>query len=95
MAETKTTKQSFLTVTLKHPFENGIGEKVTEITLRRPKARDFREIQKEYPGNADLQGFSLAQKLSGLVPEDFDEVDGEDFQAIGTKIAAIVGKSPA
>ena len=88
-------KKSFLTVTLVHPFENGSGDMVTEITLRRPKARDFRQIQKEHPGNPDLQGFALAQKLSGLIPEDFDEVDGEDFQVIGTKIAAIVGKSQA
>ena len=87
-------KQSFLTIALKYPFKNGTGEEVKEITLRRPKAWDVREIMREYPSNPDMQGYSLAQKLSGLVPEDFDEMDIVDFQAIGEKVATIMGKSP-
>lgn len=93
MSETKSTKPSFLTVTLKYPITLGSGDTLSEITLRRPKAKDIRQVQRDCPNNQEEQGFTLAQLVSGLIPEDFDEIDIEDFQTIGEKVTAMVGKS--
>ena len=83
-------KQSELTVTLKYPFKNGAGDEVKVITLRRPVVRDIREMLNEYPGNSDMQGYSMAQKLSGLVYEDFDLMDAADFKVVMNLVTAII-----
>ncbi len=66
----------FETVKLDYPIKDGQGNEVTELNIRRAKARDVRKMQ----GNTETeQSISLLATLTGLVPEDIDELDVSDF----------------
>lgn len=79
--------------TLKHPVETHFRPKggeerietLTEVTMRRPKARDLR-VMDRYPGKV-AQALALIQTLSGLNPAQVDELDAEDV----TGLSEIVG----
>lgn len=66
----------FETVKLDYPIKDGQGNEVTELNIRRAKARDVRKMQ----GNTETeQSISLLATVTGLVPEDIDELDVSDF----------------
>ncbi|WCT72052.1 phage tail assembly protein [Sphingomonas naphthae] len=75
---------SEITHPLKHPLSVTIGtdrEEITHITLRRPKARDMRVADEAIGTVAGT--ILLISKLSGQPVAVIDELDAQDFDAIG------------
>ena len=67
-----------IVVKLKVPIEQGT-EKIHELVLRRPKARDFRGLPME-PSLGHV--LDLAGDLSGQAPSVIDELDVEDMMEV-------------
>ncbi|EIJ68064.1 phage tail assembly protein [Pasteurella bettyae] len=68
---------SEIIVALDFPIQDGEGKTITELKIRRPKAKDIRKMK----GNTDIeQSISLLSIVTGLVPEDLDELDIADFK---------------
>lgn len=65
------------TLKLEYPITLGTGETLTELTIRRAKARDIRKMTGKTESE---QAISLLSALTGLVPEDIDELDIVDFK---------------
>ena len=64
-------------VALDFPIQDGEGKTITELKIRRPKAKDIRKMK----GSTDIeQSISLLSIVTGLVPEDLDELDIADFK---------------
>ncbi len=75
----------FATVKLDYPIKDGQGNEIAELKIRRAKAKDIRKMR----GETDIeQTLSLLAILTGLVPEDLDELDVADMQ----KASAIIEK---
>lgn len=63
---------------LAFPFQDGQGNTITELKIRRPKVRDIRKMT----GKTETEmAVSLLAIVTGLVLEDIDELDIADFQA--------------
>lgn len=65
-------------VKLAYPIPDGQGNTITELKIRRPKVRDIRKMKGD---NETDMAASLLAIITGLVPEDIDELDIADFQA--------------
>ncbi|CDF98062.1 phage tail assembly protein [Avibacterium paragallinarum] len=64
-------------VALDFPIQNGEGNLITELKIRRLKAKDLRKMR----GSTDIeQSISLLSIVTGLVPEDLEELDIADFK---------------
>lgn len=69
---------SDVTLSLEYPIQDGKGNTLTQLVIRRPKARDIRKMK----GNTDIeQNISLLALITGLVPEDLDALDILDLKA--------------
>lgn len=64
-------------IELDYPIQNGAGEEIKVLNIRRAKAKDLRRMQQKE--NAADQEFFLIAQLTGLVPEDIDELDVADY----------------
>ncbi|AEC17645.1 phage tail assembly protein [Gallibacterium anatis] len=72
-------------VKLDYPIRDGEGKEITELHIRRAKAKDIRKLR----STTDVeQSIELLAALTGLVPEDIDELDVADF----TKASAVIEK---
>lgn len=84
----KATPQSEI-ITYKHklvfPFTSADGTEIKEITLRRAKVKDVRKAQDQGKSAADTEVI-LVSIISGLLPEDIEEIDIEDWNAIQEKM---------
>lgn len=82
----------FRIITLDYPIKNGTGETITELKMRRAKARDIRRMSEK---NTEAeQEFFMFSQLVGLVPEDIDELDMADYAKLQTAFKEMVkGKS--
>ncbi len=83
-------------VPLSHPLK--VGETtVTEVTLRRPKVRDLRALERlRAPGTGEIdQGVAMAAMLCDLPLEAVDEMDASDFAAISEAIAGFFLRATA
>lgn len=84
--------------TLKHPIEiktkdsEKIIETITEVTLRRPKGKHLRRLDK-FKGDA-TQTLALIGELTELPATALDEMDGEDIMILGEMIEGFFAKSP-
>ena len=69
---------------------------VTEVTVRRPKVRDLRAMDRlRAPGGAELdQGIAMAATLCDLPLEAMDEMDAADFAAISEMLGGFLLKAP-
>ena len=65
---------------LDFPIQDGQGNTITELKIRRPKVRDVRKMTGATEAE---QSVSLLSIVTGLVPEDIDELDIADFQRAG------------
>lgn len=83
------------TIQLKHPVTLGIGELATEITLERPKLKYIREASNRHKNDEMAQVMHVVAKITGWVPEDLDELDLEDWNAIQTVYIDMMGKPQA
>ncbi|WP_038333791.1 phage tail assembly protein, partial [Kingella kingae] len=59
-------------VTLKYPVRLATGETLQKVTVRRPKVGDLRAVM--HIENEAEQGLMLVARVTGLVPEDLDEL---------------------
>jgi hypothetical protein len=68
-------------------------EDLKEITLRRPKVRDIKEVM-SLKGLDDLdRDLLLVEKLSGVPKEVLEELDVEDWAKIQKALAEMMGNS--
>lgn len=68
----------FETIKLDYPIQDGHGKTITELKVRRAKARDFRKVgETENDLEREMRLLSL---LTGLVLEDIDELDISDYR---------------
>lgn len=68
------------TVTLKYPVKLATGQTLNKVTVRRPRVGDLRAVM--HISNEAEQGLMLVSRVTGLVPEDLDELDLKDLEAI-------------
>jgi hypothetical protein len=83
-------------VTLARPIS--VEERmITEVSIRRPKVRDLRAMEKSrQPGGTELdQGIAMAAALCDLPLEAMDEMDAADFAAISEVLGGFLPKAPA
>lgn len=74
---------------LKHPIEIG-SETITELTVRRPKAKDFRVLPAK-PAFGDI--LNMAAKLCEEPPSTIDELDPEDLMPLMEMVSAFLPTS--
>jgi len=75
-----------------------IGEKiVTEVTIRRPKVRDLRAMEKARgPGSTEMdQGIAMAAALCDIPLDAMDEMDAVDFASISEVLSGFLPKAQA
>lgn len=71
------------------------GQKITEVTIRRPKVKDLRALDNLPPSSGDLtRGIEMAAILTGLPSAVIDEMDASDFTKISDAIASFLPKPP-
>lgn len=75
MENVKTNSDGSITLTLQFPFDDISGERVETITLKRLKARHLRKMSAA-PNMDEM--LDIAQQVSGMIPKDFNEIDGAD-----------------
>ena len=83
-------------VTLARPIR--VEERmITEVTIRRPKVRDLRAMEKmREPEGTELdQGIAMAAALCDLPLEAMDEMDAADFAAVSEVLGGFLPKAPA
>lgn len=68
------------TVKLKYPVRLATGETLTELKLRRPRVGDLRAVA-HLSGDAE-QELAIFARITGLVPEDLDELDLADYKQV-------------
>ena len=70
---------------------------ITEVTIRRPKVRDLRAMEKmREPGSTELdQGIAMAAALCDLPIDAMDEMDAGDFAAISEVLGSFLPKASA
>ncbi len=83
-------------VKLSHPIEVGTRT-IAEVTIRRPKVRDLRAMEKaREPGASEIdQGVAMAATLCDLPLEAMDEMDAADFASISEVLGGFLPKAPA
>lgn len=74
------------TVKLKEPIQHG-SDTITELTLRKPKAKDFRKLPLE-PNFGDI--LDLIARLAGQPPSVIDEMAAEDLTEVADHVAGFM-----
>lgn len=76
------------TVTLAFPLEID-GKTISEISLRRPKVKDLRAMDRaRQPGASELdQGIVMASTLCGLPLTAMDDMDAGDFAGVSEAVS--------
>ncbi len=67
-------------IKLQYPIKDADGKDIAELQIRRAKVADMREVSGIKGSDADKEIYMLA-KLTGLVPEDLDQLDISDYFA--------------
>lgn len=67
-------------VVLQYPVKLATGQLLEKVTVRRPRVGDLRAVM--HISNEAEQGLLLVSRVTGLVPEDLDELDLKDLEAI-------------
>ncbi len=90
-----------LSIPLKFPFKNGLGELVKSLPITRLKRKDIAAAQSHSKNDADVEDH-LAAKMTGLTLEDLGELDIADSKTVtevfremagGGDLAAVLGRS--
>lgn len=76
------------TITLSEPVVSD-GKTITEVTIRKPKVKDLKQMQAAMDGIDDKldQGVAMAASLTGLSIDAVEELDVDDFTTISEVIA--------
>lgn len=75
-------------VVLQYPVKLATGQLLEKVTVRRPRVGDLRAVM--HISNEAEQGLLLVSRVTGLVPEDLDELDLKDLEAIQATFRAEV-----
>lgn len=77
------------------PFTTAAGTQVTQLNLRRVSVKDLKAARKVSNNPADWDDI-LISRSTGIPPEDFDNMDLEDYLALQQRFQEItgVGKKP-
>lgn len=67
-------------IKLKYPVRLATGEMLEKVTVRRPKVGDIRAVA-GLTTDAE-QELAIMARISGLVPEDLDELDIADYKVL-------------
>lgn len=67
-------------VKLKYPVRLATGQVLSELEVRRPRVGDLRAVM--HIGSEVEQGLMLVARVTGLVPEDLDDLDLQDLEAV-------------
>lgn len=78
----------FRKIELDFPIKDGQGNEIKVLNIRRAKAKDLRRMQQKE--NAADQEFFLIAQLTGLVPEDIDELDVADYTKVQTALTEMM-----
>lgn len=71
-------------ILLTFPIERDDGSQLKEITIRRPKVKDNVTINALSNGKTeDEKGIIMLRHLTGLTPNEFDELDLADVNRLG------------
>jgi hypothetical protein len=80
------------TVKLDHPIKVN-GKETTELQMRRPKVADLKKV--EQTGGTDTErAVTMLARLTGLVPEDFDQLDAADYLKLDRAYTDFLSASP-
>lgn len=79
-------------IELQHPIKFG-DETITSLTLRRPKAKDFRSLTDMSKPFAAMLDF--AATLAELPPAAVDLIDVDDVPKVIEVVSGFLGKFPA
>ena len=75
---------------LNHPFDFK-GDRVTEVTLRRPKGREIRAMQNGKASQID-RSFELMANLAEREVGLFDDMDAADIRQVDVWLNEILGE---
>ncbi|MCX4025100.1 phage tail assembly protein [Endozoicomonas sp. SM1973] len=75
-------------ITLNYPIERN-GEVINEVTLRRPKAKDLKNMEKRGGGEI-TQSIHMVADLTSLDIATVEELDGEDFQHLNEVVTGFL-----
>ncbi|WP_175401943.1 phage tail assembly protein [Veronia pacifica] len=78
-------------MTLNYPIEVE-GELLSQVSLRRPKARDLKHMETAKGGEI-AKSMGLIAHLAELSPHAIEELDASDFQAISEVVAGFLTDS--
>jgi hypothetical protein len=87
MSEQTFDRRESVEIPLVFPIDVDGGEKLTAVTMRRPKGRDSIKASKAKGGEFE-KGLALMADLVGLPMEQFVELDEVDIEAIQTQYTA-------
>ncbi|QWF64306.1 phage tail assembly protein (plasmid) [Ralstonia solanacearum] len=78
-------------ITLQHPYTTAAGQEIRTVTPRRLKVKDLKVIGEQSEGSEVLLELNGVARMCGLVPEDLDEMDAADYQAVKARFLECVG----
>lgn len=89
-------------VALREPLKLADGRILTEIVLRAPRVRDLKAAQRASADPVE-QELAMLARLTGLVPEDLDEMHLADYARLQARFradadpgaGAVAGNGPA
>jgi Phage tail assembly chaperone proteins, E, or 41 or 14 len=78
-------------VTLNYPIAVS-GERVSEVTLRRPTVKDLKAFDRE-PGDINKMAVMIG-RLAELAPPEVDAIDAGDFLVLSEVVDGFLSPSP-
>jgi hypothetical protein len=90
-----------LSIPLKFPFKNALGEKINSLPITRLKRKDIAAAQTHAKDDAGVEDHLVA-KMTGMTLEDLGELDIADSKVVsevfremagGGDLAAVLGRS--
>ncbi len=73
--------QVYTTLKLAFPFETVEGTTISELSIRRIKVGDMRQVSKQYNNQGDVE-VALFALATGLIFEDMDAMDYYDYSTL-------------
>ncbi|ALS60668.1 phage tail assembly protein [Pandoraea norimbergensis] len=78
-------------IQLQYPFTTAAGQKLSAVTVRRLKVKDLKAIGEQSGGSEVSLELNGVARMCNLVPEDLDEMDAADYQAVKARFLEFVG----
>ncbi len=83
-------------IPLLFPYITATGQTMKEITPRRLKVKDLREIGEESGGSEIKMEILGVARVCQMIPEDLEEMDAVDYQQVKGRFLEYVGvKDPS